>query len=161
MTAAIYPGSFDPLTNGHIDIVRRGLSCFDKVILAIANNRNKKHLFSLEERVAMAKECLADLGDKVEIDTFDSLLVEYAQKKNVGVLLRGLRAVSDFEYEFQLASMNRKLSTKVETVFLMTSEAHHYLSSGLVREVAAFGGDVSSMVPAPVWAGLQSKLDLS
>lgn len=156
MTAAIYPGSFDPLTNGHVDIVLRGLKTFDRVVLAVANNVQKAHLFTIEERLAQARACLGHLKG-FEVDTFDGLVVDYAKKKGIGVLLRGLRAVSDFEYEFQLASMNRKLNNDVDTVFMMTSEESFYLSSRLVREVASFGGNVEGMVPAPVLAALRSK----
>ena len=155
-TAAIYPGSFDPLTNGHIDIIKRGVSTFDKVIVAVANNPQKSPLFTVPERIALAHEVLAGVKG-IEIDTFDGLIIEYAQKKGVHVLLRGLRAVSDFEYEFQLASMNRKLAKDVETVFMMTSEESFYLSSRLVREVASFGGNVEEMVPAAVNAALKKK----
>ncbi len=153
---AIYAGSFDPLTNGHIDIVERGLSMVDRIVLAIANNPNKSPTFTVEERMEMAKGAVAHL-EGVEIDSFDGLLVNYAQRRGIHVLLRGLRAVSDFEYEFQLATMNRNLSKTVETVFMMTSEESFYLSSRLVREVARFGGDVQAMVPAPVWNALQEK----
>jgi pantetheine-phosphate adenylyltransferase len=156
-TAAIYPGSFDPMTKGHIDIVQRGLKLFDRVILAVAENRNKSHMFSLDERVDIAKQCLGHLPG-IEFDTFDELLVQYCRRKGVNVLLRGLRAVSDFEYEFQLSSMNRKLAGDVETVFMMTSEEHFYLSSNLVREIASYGGDVSELVPEPVLKALKSKL---
>ena len=155
-TAAIYAGSFDPLTNGHVDIVHRGLKTFDRVVLAIANNPQKSHIFSADERLAMARGCLGHLAG-IEFDTFDGLLVEYAQGKGVKVLLRGLRAVSDFEYEFQLASMNRKLARDIETVFMMTSEESFYLSSRLVREVASFGADVREMVPAPVFEALKHR----
>lgn len=155
-TAAIYPGSFDPLTNGHVDIVQRGLKTFDKVILAVANNVQKSPLFSVDERVSLARECLGHLKG-FEVDSFNGLVVEYARKKGVSVLLRGLRAVSDFEYEFQLASMNRKLNRDVETVFMMTSEESFYLSSRLVREVASFGGNVEGMVPEPVLRELRKK----
>jgi pantetheine-phosphate adenylyltransferase len=157
MTAAIYPGSFDPLTNGHIDIVRRGLHIFDRVVLAIANNPNKKHLFNLSERIAMAKECLGEPGG-LEFDSFDGLLVDYAKAKGIKVMLRGLRAVSDFDYEFQLASMNRKLAPDIETVLVMASEENFYVSSKLVREVAGFGGDVSGLIPAPALERLKKKL---
>lgn len=155
-TAAVYPGSFDPLTNGHADIVRRGLKMFDRVVLAIAINPSKDHMFSLDERMKLAQECLGDLPG-LEVDAFDGLLVDYAKQKGIHVLLRGLRAVSDFEYEFQLATMNRKLSDDVETVFMMTSEESFYLSSRLVREVARYGGDVSGFVPRPVQLALQSR----
>lgn len=155
-TAAIYPGSFDPLTNGHLDIVQRGLKMFDRVVLAIAVNPNKQHMFSLDERMDLAKRCLGHLPG-LEFDTFDGLLVHYAKQKAIHVLLRGLRAVSDFEYEFQLASMNRKLSPQVETVFMMTSEESFYISSRLVREVARYGGDVRGFVPAPVHDALTAR----
>jgi pantetheine-phosphate adenylyltransferase len=156
-SAAIYPGSFDPLTNGHVDIIERGLRTFDKVIVAVANNVQKTHLFSIEERVALARQSLAHLTG-VEIDTFDGLVVDYAKKSGVRTLLRGLRAVSDFEYELQLASMNRKLVGEVETVFMMTSEELFYVSSKLVREVATFGGDITQFVPAPIASALVQKL---
>jgi len=155
--AAIYPGSFDPMTFGHIDIVQRGLKLFDRVVLAVAINPNKTHMFSLEERLEMAKQSLGHLPG-IEFDVFDELLVHYCKRKGVNVLLRGLRAVSDFEYEFQLSSMNRKLSSDIETVFMMTSEEHFYLSSNLVREIASYGGDVSELVPEPVLKALEKKL---
>lgn len=152
---AIYPGSFDPLTNGHVDIVERGLKMFDRLIVAVANNPQKKHFFSAEERVDL---CRRSLGARpgLEILTFDGLVVDFARNHGVNVLLRGVRAVSDFEYEFQLAGMNRKLSG-VETVFMVTSEDSFYVASRLVKEVAGFGGDVSSMVPPPVLAALTAR----
>ncbi len=153
--AAVYPGSFDPLTNGHVDIVERGLRMFDRLVLAVANNPQKNHFFTAQERIALARESLGERPG-LEIEAFDGLVVDFAQRKGVHVLLRGVRAVSDFEYEFQLAGMNRKLSG-VETVFMATSEESFYVASRLVREVASFGGDVSSMVPAPVLAALTER----
>ncbi len=153
--AAMYPGSFDPMTNGHVDIVERGLKMFDRLILAVANNPQKKHFFSAEERVALARESIGDRPG-LEIHTFDGLVVDFAKEQGVNVLLRGVRAVSDFEYEFQLAGMNRKLSG-VETVFMVTSEDSFYVASRLVKEVASFGGDVSTMVPPPVLAALTAR----
>ena len=154
-SAAVYPGSFDPLTNGHIDIIERGLRMFDRLVVAVANNPQKTHFFSAEERIALVR---ASVGDRpgLQIEAFDGLVVDFARAKGVNVLLRGVRAVSDFEYEFQLAGMNRKLSG-VETVFMATSEESFYVASRLVREVAGFGGDVSSMVPAPVLAALTDR----
>ncbi len=153
--AAIYAGSFDPLTNGHIDIVTRGLRMFDRLIVAVANNPQKVHTFSADDRVALCKESLGERSG-LEIMTFDGLIVDFARRQNVNVLLRGVRAVSDFEYEFQLAGMNRKLSG-IETTFLVTSEESFYVASRLVKEVAMFGGDVSPMVPAPVLKALTAR----
>jgi pantetheine-phosphate adenylyltransferase len=156
-SAAIYPGSFDPMTNGHVDIIQRGLQMFDRLIVAVANNPQKTHVFSIEERLALVQQSLGHLPG-LEIAAFDGLVVEFARKQSVPVLLRGLRAVSDFEYEFQLAGMNRRLAPEVETAFIVTSEDSFYVASRLVREVATFGGDVSSMVPPPVLAALHQKL---
>lgn len=156
---AIYAGSFDPLTNGHIDIVKRGLKTFDAVVLAVANNPNKTHTFDVEDRMQMARESLAGL-DGATVDTFDGLLVHFAKRRGIKTLLRGLRAVSDFEYEFQLATMNHNIAGDVETVFMMTSEEWFYLSSRLVREVARFKGDVEKMVPPPVWVALKERYDI-
>jgi len=153
--AAIYPGSFDPLTNGHVDIVTRGLKMFDRLIVAVANNPQKSHFFSADERVALCKEALGERPG-LEIRTFDGLVVDFARAHGVNVLLRGVRAVSDFEYEFQLAGMNRKLSG-VETTFIVTSEDSFYVASRLVKEVAMFGGDVSTMVPPAVLAALTTR----
>jgi pantetheine-phosphate adenylyltransferase len=155
MPVAIYPGSFDPLTNGHLSLIQRGLQMFDRVIVAIAVNPKKVPLFSLEERRELIRQACPD--PRVEVDSFQGLLVEYAKSRNVNVLIRGLRAVSDFEYEFQLANMNRKLAPGIETVFMMTGEDYFYISSQLVREVASLGGDVSGLVPANVNAKLQAK----
>lgn len=145
----IYPGSFDPPTNGHISLIHRALRIFDQVIVAVAHNPKKSPLFSVEERKRLIVEAVE--GDpRVEVDSFEGLLVDYARRRNVLAVMRGLRAVSDFEYEFQMANMNRKLAKDIETVFIMTGEDYFYISSRLVREVASFGGDVSDLVPACV-----------
>ncbi len=154
---AIYPGSFDPLTNGHVAIIQRGLKVFDRLVVAVANNPEKKPLFSVEEREAMISAVVGD-DARVEVDSFDGLLVDYARRKGVHTVLRGLRAVSDFEYEFQIANMNRHLLPDVETVFVMTGEDYFFVSARLVREVATFGGDVSAFVPASVLEALRRKL---
>jgi pantetheine-phosphate adenylyltransferase len=155
MPVAIYPGSFDPLTNGHLSLIQRGLQMFDRLIVAIAVNPKKVPLFTLEERRELIREACQD--PRVEVDSFQGLLVEYAKQRNVNVLIRGLRAVSDFEYEFQLANMNRKLAPGIETVFMMTGEDYFYISSQLVREVASLGGDVTGLVPENVHAKLVAK----
>jgi len=144
-TTAIYPGTFDPITNGHIDLVVRASKLFDRVIVAIAINPSKEPAFTLEERVALAKQTLAGI-DNVEVCGFQGLLIDVAQQKGAKVILRGLRAVSDFEYEFQLAGMNRKMQPDVETMFLTPAEQYTYISSSLVREIATLGGDVSEFV---------------
>lgn len=154
---AIYPGSFDPLTNGHVAIIQRGLKVFDRLVVAVANNPEKRPMFTAAERKAMISEAVN--GDaRIEVDSFDSLLVEYVRRKGVHTVLRGLRAVSDFEFEFQIANMNRHLLPDLETVFVMTGEDYFFVSARLVREVATFGGDVSAFVPANVLEGLRRKL---
>jgi len=154
---AIYPGSFDPLTNGHLAIIQRGLKVFDRLVVAIANNPEKKPLFGVGERRDLIVGALS--GDsRVEVDAFEGLLVDYCRRKNVHTVIRGLRAMSDFEYEFQLANMNRKLLPDFEAVFVMTGEDYFYVSARLVREIAQFGGDVSGLVPPNVAAGLKKKL---
>jgi pantetheine-phosphate adenylyltransferase len=154
---AIYPGSFDPLTNGHLSLIQRGLKIFDGLVVAVANNAEKTALFTFEERMQFIREAVN--GDaRVEVDSFDGLLTDYAKKLSIHTVLRGLRAVSDFEYEFQLANMNRKLDPDFDSVFVMTGEDYFFVSARLVREVARFGGDVSSLVPAHVNAGLKRKL---
>jgi pantetheine-phosphate adenylyltransferase len=155
MRAAIYPGSFDPLTNGHLSLIQRGLELFDRLIVGILVNPKKTPLFTIEERKQLIKDAVKD--PRVEIESFEGLLVEYARKKKVHVLLRGLRAVSDFEYEFQLANMNRKLRPDIETVFMMTGEDYFYISSNLVREVASLGGNVEGLVPPNVHDKLKAK----
>jgi pantetheine-phosphate adenylyltransferase len=154
---AIYPGSFDPLTNGHVAIIQRGLKLFDRLVVAVANNPQKSPLFTVDERKALIDEAVGH-DPRIEIDSFDALLVQYAKKKGVSTILRGLRAVSDFDYEFQIANMNRQLMPDMETVFVMTGEDYFFVSARLVREVATFGGDVSSLVPKNVAEGLRKKL---
>jgi len=154
---AIYPGTFDPITHGHSDLVERATRLFDYVIVAVAANPLKKPAFSVEERIDMARSALADI-DRIEVCGFDTLLVDFAREKQASVILRGLRAVSDFEYEFQLAGMNRKLAPGIETVFLMPAEQYAYISSSLVREIAALGGDVSSFVHQRVMAALGERM---
>ncbi|MCK5901725.1 MAG: pantetheine-phosphate adenylyltransferase [Cocleimonas sp.] len=146
---ALYPGTFDPITNGHIDIVKRASKMFDSVIVAIADNPRKAPLFSLEQRIELAQHSLQD-NAKVEVIGFDSLLVNFAQEQQANVLIRGLRAVSDFEYEFQLASMNRHLAPDIESVYLMPAEQYAFISSSLVKEVARLGGDIAKYVPSNV-----------
>lgn len=156
---AIYPGSFDPVTLGHLDIIQRGLEVFDRVIVAVARNSEKKALFSTAERLEMIRAAVGD-NPRLEVDTFDGLLVDYVVSKGARVILRGLRAVSDFEYEFQIAQMNHTVQEQVETLFMMTSVPYGYLSSSIVKEVAALGGDIDSFVPEPVKTALKNKFNL-
>jgi pantetheine-phosphate adenylyltransferase len=155
-TIAIYPGSFDPLTNGHVDIIQRGSRLFDRIVIAILLNVEKSPLFSVAERVEIARDVFAAYPN-VEVDTFDGLLVEYARHKRAGVIVRGLRAISDFEYEMQMALMNRHLNPEVETVFMMPAETYTYVSSRLVKEVVALGGSVTNLVPEVVEERLREK----
>ncbi|HVI74952.1 MAG TPA: pantetheine-phosphate adenylyltransferase [Anaeromyxobacteraceae bacterium] len=157
---AIYPGSFDPLTHGHLSLIQRGLKIFDGLVVAVANNPDKNPLFTFEERMELIRAAVGD-DPRVEVDSFDGLLVDYAKKRGVHTVLRGLRAVSDFEYEFQLANMNRKLDPEFDSVFVMTGEDYFYVSARLVREVARFGGDVSALVPPNVLAALRRKFKRS
>ena len=154
---AIYPGSFDPLTNGHLDVIKRASRIFDHVIVAVANNTSKKPLFSIDERVAMLKEATRKFKG-ISVDTFDSLVIEYARQKKINVLIRGLRMTSDFEYEFQIALTNRRLAEDIETVFLMPSEHYSFLSSTLLKEVASLGADISSFVPKFIEKKIKDKL---
>ena len=153
---AIYPGSFDPLTNGHVDIIQRGSRLFDRIVVGILLNIEKAPLFTVDERVDIAREVFAAYPN-VEVDTFDGLLVDYARRKQASAIVRGLRAVSDFEYEMQMALMNRHLNPDVETVFMMPAEPYTYVSSRLVKEVVALGGSVTRLVPTLVEARLRDK----
>ena len=154
---AIYPGSFDPLTNGHLAIIQRGLKVFDRLVVAVANNPEKRPLFDVAERRAMIADAVG-ADPRIEVDSFDALLVEYVRRKGIHTVLRGLRAVSDFEFEFQIANMNRHLLPDLETGFVMTGEDYFFVSARLVREVATFGGDVSAFVPPNVLESLRRKL---
>jgi pantetheine-phosphate adenylyltransferase len=155
---AVYPGTFDPITNGHVDILRRSLAVFDTIIVAIADNVRKAPLFTLAERIDFIKAALGSgEADRVEYDAFSGLLVDYCRRRGAGTIVRGLRALADFEYEFQFAVMNRRLAPSVDTMFLMTAEENFYVSSSLVKEVASFGGDVSGLVPEAVGRALAAK----
>jgi len=156
MKRAIYPGSFDPVTNGHLDVVERACKLFDEVIVAVASNDEKQPLFSLEERLDLLRQTVGRI-DNVRVTQFDGLLVEFALEQKAIAVIRGLRAVSDFEFEFQMALMNRKLRDSVETIFLMPKEEYTYLSSRLVKEIGRLGGDVSKFVPGPVAGALGKK----
>jgi pantetheine-phosphate adenylyltransferase len=156
MRRAIYPGSFDPVTNGHLDVIERARKLFDEVVVAVAHNDEKQPLFSLEERLELLRETAGRI-DNVRIAEFKGLLVDFAKAEKAGAVIRGLRAVSDFEFEFQMALMNRKLEAGVETIFLMPKEEYTYLSSRIVKEIARLGGDVSSFVPARVAKALSRK----
>ena len=155
-TLAIYPGTFDPLTNGHVDIIQRGSRLFDRIIVGILLNVEKSPLFTVSERIEIAQEVFRPYPN-VEVDTFEGLLVEYARRKRAGVIVRGLRAISDFEYEMQMALMNRHLNPEVETVFMMPAEPYTYVSSRLVKEVVALDGSVTTLVPTIVEDRLRDK----
>jgi pantetheine-phosphate adenylyltransferase len=156
VSLAVYPGTFDPITNGHVDILRRSLKIFDRVVVALAENVRKAPLFSLDERRQLITDALGQ-DARLEVDAFQGLLADYCRRRGATVVIRGLRALADFEYEFQSAHMNRRLAPDVETLFLMTSEESFYVSSSLVKEVALMGGDVSGLVPAGVAAALTDK----
>src|SRR6266480_7694433 len=155
-TLAVYPGSFDPLTNGHVDIISRGARLFDRIVVAVLANVEKSPLFTIEERVDIARAVFTDQPN-VEVDTFEGLLVDYVERRQAQVIVRGLRAVSDFEFEFQMALMNRRLSPNVETVFMMPAEQYTYISSRLIKEVFALGGQVRGLVPEIVEMRLREK----
>ena len=157
MRRAVYPGSFDPLTNGHLSIIKRGLRIFDSIVVAIAHNPRKQSLFTVPEREQMIREATTADAARLEVTSFEGLLVDYCRTMGESVVLRGLRAVSDFEYEFQMANMNRKLDKDIETIFMMTGEDYFYISSQFVREVAALGGDVDGLVPPNVLEALRRK----
>jgi pantetheine-phosphate adenylyltransferase len=156
-TLAVYPGSFDPLTNGHVDIISRGARLFDRIIVAILVNAEKDPLFTIEERVEITRAVFRD-HPNVEVDTFDGLLVDYVERRRAQVIVRGLRAVSDFEFEFQMALMNQRLSAKIQTVFMMPAEQYTYISSRLIKEVFSLGGRVHGLVPDTVEERLREKV---
>jgi len=157
MRTAIYPGSFDPPTNGHLDVIERAVKLFDRVIVAVAKNESKSPLFTLEERLDLVSRSIRHLKN-VEADSFDCLLVDYVNQRSAQAIVRGLRAISDFEFEFQLALMNRKLNERVETIFMMPKDTYTFLSSRMIKEIARLGGDVSAFVPAHVRSALAGKL---
>lgn len=158
MRTVVYPGSFDPLTNGHLDVVQRAAKLFDRVIMAVARNEDKQPMFQLSERVELVGKSVAHLPN-VQADAFDGLLVEYARRQGAQAIIRGLRAVSDFEFEFQLALMNRKLNEEIETIFMMPKDTYTFLSSRIVKEIARHGGDISAFVPPCVQSALHSKFN--
>jgi pantetheine-phosphate adenylyltransferase len=153
---AVYPGSFDPITNGHIDIINRGLRCFDKLVILVGYNPVKTFLFSVEERISMIKALIGD-NPRVEVDSYSGLIVDYVEKVGANVILRGLRALSDFEYEFQMALINRRLDRNIETVFLMTGSRWFYTNSSIIKEAASMGGTVRGLVPDSVFQKLREK----
>jgi pantetheine-phosphate adenylyltransferase len=157
MRTVIYPGSFDPLTNGHLDVIQRATKLFDRVIVAVARNEGKNPLFTQAERAQMVARAVRNLPN-VETDAFEGLLIEYVERNGAQAVIRGLRAVSDFEFEFQLALMNRKLNERIETIFMMPKDTYTFLSSRIVKEIASLGGDVSAFVPAHVRTALTAKL---
>jgi pantetheine-phosphate adenylyltransferase len=157
MRTAIYPGSFDPLTNGHLDVIERAVKLFDHVVVAVAKNDTKQPMFSLEERVDLVRQAIKHIPN-AEADSFDSLLVDYVERRHAQAIVRGLRAISDFEFEFQLALMNRKLNEKIETIFMMPKDTYTFLSSRIIKEIARLGGDISTFVPVHVRAALIEKL---
>ncbi|MFK7999954.1 MAG: pantetheine-phosphate adenylyltransferase [Polyangiales bacterium] len=161
MSVAVYPGSFDPITNGHTSIMKSGLTVFDKIIVAVLHNESKHALFTVPERIELIRASMPEITDepdRIEIDSFDGLLVDYCRQRKARTILRGLRAVADFEYELQMANMNRHLNSEVETVFIMADDAYFYVSSKIIKEAAKLGGDVQELVPQPVAAKLRERL---
>ncbi len=161
MRRAIYPGSFDPLTNGHLDIIERGCKLFDEIVIAVVVNPGKQPMFTLDERRAMLEEALVGLGDgacRLSVDSFEGLLMDYAVSKGAGAVVRGIRAISDYEYELQMALMNRRLEPRIETVFMMSAEDYSYVSSRLVKEVFLLGGSVTGLVPETVERRMRAKV---
>jgi pantetheine-phosphate adenylyltransferase len=156
-SVAVYPGTFDPITNGHLDILERSLAVFDTVVVTIAPNVRKNPLFTTDERMQFIRDALPQYADRLEFAVFEGLLVDYCRERGARCIVRGLRALADFEYEFQFAHMNRRLAPGVDTVFFMTDERNHYVSSSLVKEVASLGGDVNGLVPEPVVTALAAK----
>ncbi len=154
---AVYPGTFDPITNGHLDILERALALFERVIVTIAPNVRKNPLFSTDERMEFIRDALPQYGNRLEFAVFEGLLVDFCRSRGATVIVRGLRALADFEYEFQFAHMNRRLAPGVDTVFFMTDERNHYVSSSLVKEVASLGGDVTGLVPSAVVSALATR----
>lgn len=157
MKIAIYPGSFDPVTCGHLDIIKRSCKVFDKVIIAVLNNSAKKPLFSVEERIELLKRCVTDIPN-CEIDSFDGLLMDYAKQKNATTVVRGLRAISDFEYEFQMALLNKKLNPEIETTFMVTNLNCLYISSSVVKEICRYGGDTQGLIPDEIIHDVKCKM---
>ncbi len=158
-TLAVYPGSFDPLTNGHVDIIRRGARLFDRIVVAILVNAEKSPLFTMSERVAIAREVFRD-DKNVEVDTFQGLLVDYVERRGADVIVRGLRAISDFENELQMALMNQRLNKRIDTIFMMPAEQYTYISSRMIKEVFSLGGRVSGLVPVTVEERLREKFSV-
>src|SRR6185295_1488140 len=154
---AVYPGTFDPITNGHLDILERALAVFETVVVTIAPNIRKNPLFTTEERIGFIRDALPQYGPRLEFQVFEGLLVDFCKSRGASVIVRGLRALADFEYEFQFAHMNRRLAPKIDTIFFMTDERNHYVSSSLVKEVASLGGDVNGLVPPSVEHALAAK----